>query len=241
MDGGNVRSATIIERSRHNLGAVAGVLGVAAPAAGLAVMPIWRFPGTNSSGAQISRFVLNHQSALHAVMVLNTIGVVLWLVFGAGVWLRLRRALGADSVLPTSFALGLVGFVTLIMAGFVAFLVLVYRPRSATDTRLLYDLTFGLLAMSGLPTAVSLGSYAAAVFRAKLRPRFTAELAVGAAAAHVALLFSFLIPTGFFSLEGQVITVVPALLFAWILATGITMLRSGRALNPAVRTSPPAG
>jgi hypothetical protein len=225
MAGGNARSATVIERGRHNLGAVAGVLGVAVPGAGMAVMPIWRFPATDSSGARISRFVLDHQSALHIVMVLNTVGVSLWLVFGAGVWLRLRRATGADSVLSTSFALGLVGFVTLIMAGFVAFLVLVYRPRSAPDTRLLYDLTFGLLAMSGLPTALALGSYAAAVFREKLQPRFTAQLAAVAAAAHVALLLSFLVPTGFFSLEGQVITVVPALLFAWILATGITMLR----------------
>jgi len=43
--------------------------------------------------------------------------------------------------------------------------------------------------------------------------------------APLVLLLSFVIPVGIFSLEGQVITVVPALLGAWILATGITMMR----------------
>jgi hypothetical protein len=205
-------------------GAVAGVIGVAAPAAGLAVLPIWRFPGTGSSGAQIRDFVAAHQHALQVVMLLNTIGVSLWLVFGAAAWLRVRPARGpADNLLSMCFGCGLIGLVTLVMTGFTAFFVLLYRVPSAGEARLLYDLTFGLLAMSGLPTALALGAYAAAAFRATTLPRFTAHLAAVAAAAHLVLLFSFVVPAGFFSLEGQVITAVPALLFAWILATAVTM------------------
>jgi hypothetical protein len=42
--------------------------------------------------------------------------------------------------------------------------------------------------------------------------------------AHVVLLASFVVSEGFFSLEGQVITAIPATLFIWIVGTGIAML-----------------
>jgi hypothetical protein len=46
--------------------------------------------------------------------------------------------------------------VALLLAGFTAFFVLVYRGADVGDPRLLYDLTFGLLATSGAPTAIAL-------------------------------------------------------------------------------------
>jgi hypothetical protein len=105
-------------------------------------------------------------------------GCSLWFVFGAGVWLRLRRASGPDSLASACFAFGFVGFVVLLLAGFTAFFVLAYRDADVGDPRLLYDLTFGLLAMSGAPTAIALGSYAAAVFRSTVLPRWTAWFGV---------------------------------------------------------------
>jgi hypothetical protein len=47
---------------------------------------------------------------------------------------------------------------------------------------------------------------------------------------HGLLLLSFVVPRGFLSLQGQVITVVPGPLWAWILVTAIAMRRavSGR-------------
>jgi hypothetical protein len=102
--------------------------------------------------------------------------------------------------------------------------VLLYREADVSDPRLLYDLAFGLLAMSGAPTAVALGSYAALVYRAGYLPRWTALLALVGATAHVVLLASFVVTDGFFSLEGQVITAIPATLFMWIIGTGIAML-----------------
>jgi hypothetical protein len=157
-------------------------------------------------------------------MLLSTAAVSLWFVFGAGVWLRLRRASGAESLASACFAFGFVGFVVLLLAGFTAFFVLVYRDADVGDPRLLYDLTFGLLAMSGAPTAIALGSYAALVFRSAALPRWTAWLGVVGALAHVALLASFAVTEGFFSLEGQVISAIPATLFMWIIGTGIAML-----------------
>jgi hypothetical protein len=47
-----------------------------------------------------------------------------------------------------------------------------------------------------------------------------------AALAHIVLLASLVIASGFFSLEGGVIIAIPAMLFAWILGTSIVLLRT---------------
>lgn len=216
-------------------GGLAAVGGIVIPGIGVVVLPIWKFPGTGATSDQIGAFVTAHHAALQAMMLLYTSGVTLWLVFGACVWSHLRTRLAADSMVPACFAAGLVGFVTLLLAGFTTFDVLVYRGGEPAHARLLYDVTFGLLAMSGLPTAVSLGAFAVGAYRDHVLPRHTAHLAASSAAAHTVLLLSFIAPGGFLSLEGPVIVVIPALLWAWILATGIALIRANRPLASDVR------
>ncbi len=83
--------------------------------------------------------------------------------------------------------------------------------------------------MSGIPTAVSLASFAAAVYIHRMLPRFTAHLALAAAAAHLLLLAAFIAHDGPLSLEGFSITAgIPAFLFAWILATALAMPREAQ-------------
>jgi hypothetical protein len=89
----------------------------------------------------------------------------------------------------------------------------------------LSDLSFGLLAASGVPTAVACGAYATVVRRTRALPAWTAWIAVFAAAAHVLIAATFLFDSGFLSLEGQVITWIPATMFAWILGTSVALLR----------------
>jgi hypothetical protein len=206
------------------LAGAAGLLGCALGVAGSLVVDILDAPATTASAAEIVNSVEGDRTALLVGMLLSTAAVSLWLVFGAGVWLRLRRGSGPESLASACFAFGFVGFVVLLLAGFTAFFVLVYRDADVSDPRLLYDLTFGLLAMSGAPTAIALGSYAALVFRSTALPRWTAWLGVVGALSHVALLASFVVSEGYFSLEGQVITAIPATLFMWIIGTGIAML-----------------
>ena len=213
--------------AHHNAVKLAGLAGVLSIALGIAAVPVdqmWTFPGTGATAAEITGFIDAHRSALLIAMVLNTIAVGLWLVFGAGVWLRLREATGGESVLSACFLIGLVSFVTLLLAGFTAFFLLVYRVPEASDSRLLYDLSFGLLAMSGIPTALALGAYAALVFRSGCLPRWTASVAAVAALAHLVLLASLLVTSGFFSLEGGVTIAIPATLFAWIAGTSVAMM-----------------
>ncbi len=204
----------------------AGGVSIALGIVGAAVDEMWTFPGTGATADQIAAFVGAHRSALLLAMVLNTTAVGLWLVFGAGVWLWLREIRG-ESFFSVCFLIGLVSFVTLLLSGFTSIFLLAYRAPDASDPRLLYDLAWGLLAMSGVPTALALGSYAAQVFPDR-RYRLTALLAILGAVAHVLLLASLVITSGFLSLEGGVTIVIPATLFAWILATSIAMTAAAR-------------
>jgi hypothetical protein len=125
------------------------------------------------------------------------------------------------------FLVGLVSFVTLLLAGFTSFFVLVYRAGEVPDPRLLNDLAFGLLAIPGVPTALALGSYAAHVFRHSRLPVWSAWLAVVVALAHLLLLASLAVTSGFFSLQGGVTIAIPGLLFAWITGVSVVLLREG--------------
>ncbi len=90
------------------------------------------------------------------------------------------------------------------------------------------DLSFGLLAMSGVPTALALCAYATQVFRDGRLPGWTACLAVTAGLANLMLLASLVIRSGFFSLEAGVIIAIPGTLFIWIIGMSVTMMRTGR-------------
>jgi len=210
------------------LAGVAGVLSIVLGIVGLPVDQMWTFPLSGATAGEIAAFAAANRTELLLAMVLNTTAVGLWLVFGAGVWLRMREVAGGESILPACFLAGLVSFVTLLLAGFSALLLLAYRAPEASDPRLLYDLCFALLAMSGIPTALALGSYAALVFRTDSMPRWTAALALVAALAHLLLLASLVVRNGFFSLEGGVTIAIPGTLFAWIAGTGMTMARTSR-------------
>lgn len=208
------------------LAARAGLLSIVLGLVAVAVDRMWSFPATGASAQEVGSFVADHRTALLVAMVLTAAAVVLWLVFAAGVWLRLREATGAESVLSACFLFGFAAFVTLLLAGFTPFLVLVYRAPAAPDPSLLYDVSFGLLAMSGAPTALALCAYAALVWRDGALPRWTAWLAALAAAAHLVLLGSLLVASGFFSLEGGVTIAIPGTLFAWIAGTSVALLKS---------------
>jgi hypothetical protein len=216
MNGGRIIT-TGEDRSSARVARWAGLLGVYIPAAAIPIYPIWLVPSTQTSGTDIARWASTHHDRLVITQVLYTVGVGLWLVFGAAVWTHLRNRLPAGSPLAAGFSAGLVGLVTLILSGFTAFDLLLYRPRSAESSTLLYDLTVGLLAMSGVPTVVALGCFAIAVYRHRVLRRSTAHLAAIAAAGHVFLLVAFIARTGPLSLQGFLtVTGIPLLLFAWI-------------------------
>jgi hypothetical protein len=188
--------------------------------------PLWDAPTTTASADEVADFVFPYRGRILASFFLFGIAMGSFLCFAAGLWSWLRQSEPEPRPLSASFAFGAVVLVALILAAFVPGALSVYRPPDPDTAGLLFDMTFGLLALSGIPTAVCLGAYAALVFRGAPLARWTAWLAIVGAAAHVVITGSFFPRTGFFSLEGDVIVWVPATFFAWILATSVALLRA---------------
>jgi hypothetical protein len=190
------------------------------------ILPLWDISPTQASTHEVAEYLADHRDASLASLYVYSLALILWFPFGAGVWSRLRAAEPARHPLAATFALAFVAMTTLILAGFVPIAVAAYRAPSAVAVVQLRDVSFGLLAVSGIPTAAALGAYAWIVLRTRCLDPWSAAMAGAGAVAHVVIAASFLFRTGFFSLEGGVIVAVPATLFAWILLTSVALLRA---------------
>jgi len=188
--------------------------------------PLWDAPGTNASAARVSAYAQQHSGRIVAGLLIFSLAVGLLLCFLAGLWAWLREHERAPHTLSSLFAFGAAAFAVMILAGFAPIYVLSYRAQPAMVAGPLGDLGFGLLALSGIPTAVCLGAYAALVIWLRCLPVWTAWLAIAAALAHDLIAASFVSHGSFLSVEGSVIVWVPATLFAWILATSAVLLRT---------------
>lgn len=182
--------------------------------------PLWDAPGTRSSVDTVAEYGQNHATRITVSLFIFSVAMALFLCFAAGVWSWLRDREGPPQILSTIFGLAAVALTVLILSSFVPAYLLGYRKEPAGIAGLLGDLTFGLLALSGIPTALLLAAYAALVIRLGGLPRWTAYIAVPGALAHLLIAASFLSHGAFLSLESRVIVWVPATFFVWILAVG---------------------
>lgn len=227
---GDARAAHAWEMSPHTtrLIALAGLASfVLIVVAAFVAPPLWNAPGTSASSARVAAYAQEDRGQTIASLFIYTLGMGLFLCFAAGLWSWLRQIEPVPQPLSAIFAFGAVALVVLILAAFVTGGLLAYRPQEAEIAATLADTTFGLLAISGMPTAICLGAYAALIFRHGALPRWTAWLAVLGAVAHVFITASLVSHGSFLSLEGSVIIWVPATFFAWILATSVALMRTG--------------
>jgi hypothetical protein len=196
-------------------------------AAAFVAPPLWNAPGTDASAAHVAAYVQQNHGRTIASLYIYSLAMGLFLCFAAGLWSWLRQAEPAPQPLSAVFAFGAIALAVLIFAAFATAGVLSYRPHQPALAGSLADMTFGLLALSGIPTAVCLGAYAALVLRHRCLPAWTGWLALLAVDAHILIAASFMSHGNFLSLAGSVIIWVPATFFAWILATGVVLLRAG--------------
>jgi hypothetical protein len=188
--------------------------------------PLWNAPGTNASSAHVAAYLQAHHGRTIASLYIYSIAMGLFLCFTGGLWSWLRQAEPAPQLLSSAFAFGAVALTVLIFAAFAIAGVMSYRPQQPAFASSLSDMTFALLALSGIPTAVCLGAYAALVLRYRYLPAWTGWLALLAVDAHILIAASFVSHGSFLSLEGAVIVAVPATFFAWIAATSGVLLRA---------------
>jgi hypothetical protein len=187
--------------------------------------PLWNAPGEGSHAVHVAAYLeANHGRSIASIYIYS-VAIGLFLCFSAGLWSWLRQAEPPPQPLSAAFAFGAIALVVLILTSFATAGVASFRPQQPAIAVSLSDMTFGLLALSGIPTAVCLGAYASLIFQYGGLPQWTAWLAVLGAAAHVVVAASFMSHGSFLSLEGTVNVVVPATFFAWILATSFALLR----------------
>lgn len=201
--------------------------------------PLWDAPGESSSAAHVATYLRANSGRTIGSLYIYGLGMGLFLCFAAGLWSWLRRTEPAPQSLSAVFAFGAIALVVLVLASFATAGVASYRPQQPALAVSLSDMTFGLLALSGVPTAICLGAYAALVLRCRCLPVWTAWLATLAAVAHLVVAASFMSHGSFLSLEGAVNVAVPATLFAWILAVSAVLVAG--ASGPHTRTSRASG
>lgn len=189
------------------------------------IEPLWLAPGTTAGEREIATYVADNRDGFIWSLFFFALGMALVLAFAAALWAWLRERPGVSQAHAAVFGLNSASFVTMVLVGFVPVWVLAYRSPDAAEAQLLYDLSFGVLAVSGLPTALALGTFAVIVLSARPLPAWTAWLAILGAAAHLLILASFFFREGFLSLEGGVIVAIPITMFLWFAGTGVALLR----------------
>jgi hypothetical protein len=189
--------------------------------------PLWEAPGTNSSAAHVAAYLQASHARTIASLFIYSIGIGLFLCFTGGLSSWLRQVEPAPQPLTAVFVFGAVALAVLIFAAFAFADVASYSPQQPAFAAALSNITFALLALSGIPTAVCLGAYAALVLRHGCLPAWTAWLALLGVDAHLVIAASFFSHGSFISLEGSVILWAPATFFAWILAVGVVLWRAG--------------
>jgi hypothetical protein len=194
-------------------------------AAAFVAPPLWDAPGTRASASQVAAYGQHNATRITMSLFIYSLAMGFFLCFAAGLWSWFRERERPPQTLSSIFAFAAVTLSGLILAGFVPAYLLAYRSQPASIAGLLGDMTFGLLALSGIPTAVLLATYAALVMRLGRLPKWTAYLAAVGALAHVLIAGSFLSHGAFLSLESEVIVWVPATFFAWILVVSAALFR----------------
>jgi hypothetical protein len=194
--------------------------------AALVSPPLWGGPSTTSSAQELADYAFPQRDRILAALFIYALAMGFFLLFAAGLWAWLRRSEKGPGGWSMTFALGVASASTMIIAAFAPAALAVYRPPSPLIAGLMYDLSFGLLAFSGIPTALFLAAYAVLVLRFESLKRWTAWVATVGAFTHIVIVGTFFCRSGFFSLEGDVIVWVPATFFAWILVAGVALYRA---------------
>jgi len=207
---------------------LAGVAGFLLIASAAALLPFWTALDTIDSPEAFARYAQDQRSQIVAAMFLYSLGFGLFLVLAAALWTELRRANPRAEWLAAVFGFAAVSMSTMIVAAFVPASVFAYRSHSPEIAQTLWDLGFGMLALSGVPTAVCMAAYATATLCYGGLPRWTGWLAAVGVVPHLVIAGSFMVGDGFFALQGDVTLWVPLTLFGWILGASVALTRQSR-------------
>jgi len=208
---------------------LAGVTSFILIVVAAALLPFWTALHTTDSPEAFARYAQDQRSQIIAAMFLYSLGFGLFLLLAGALWAQLHRAGPGAQWLAAVFGFAAVAMSTMILAAFVPACVFAYRSHSPELAQTLWDLGFGMLALSGVPTAICMSAYATVVLCYRALPPWTGWVAAVGVVPHLFIAGSFMNHKGFLSVEGDVTLWVPITLFAWILAASIALVRQSGA------------
>jgi hypothetical protein len=211
--------------------AAAGAVAVALFACGLLfgdLLATTNFPALNATPSQLREYFLRNVSEVRALSFFHLLAAAALAAFASYLYARLRSA-GIRVA-----ALALTGGI--IAASFLAMSALCYRVLAehpvASDPALAHALVvLSYLAGGpaiGVPLALTAGAFAAAIQHERTLPGWLYWLSIVAAVLGVASATSMLGPTNNGSLVYGVLLLAAVLLFSWLVASSLVLVRRAR-------------
>jgi hypothetical protein len=216
--------------------AVAGIATVAVTIVAIAIFLSVGPPDESDSGPQIAAFFADNRLPVLVALYAAAIGTGFNLAFYVLLRDVLRRLDAGVETLATLGAIGGVTFIAVIYAAFGVLAQLAFREGGGDPQtqRALLDVYALMLAMSGVPTAVSLIAISVVVLRTRLFPQWLAWYGFAVAAVHLVSAGSFS-REGFFTPTIVAGTIAPLLFELWVLAICVVLLmRRGRPTSDAL-------
>lgn len=215
---------TAIRSNWNRSGGAAGIVYVLAAA--IAPTLTGQPPGADATNEAVQQFFIDHRGAVVAQAWLYALATVFIFWFA----LAVRRVLETSPPGRNLGDLFFVGTVAVAALSFVSMSIRIVAAGSADELSpsavraIGADFSLVLLALSGFIVAISAIAYAACVIQQGVLPRWTAWLAIIAAAVNLAGTASVFVTDGPLSVEGGLTTLSSVVVIAvWYLGTSISL------------------
>jgi len=209
----------------NRITAVAGILTVALTVVAIAIFASASPPAEADSPQQVAQFFADHHAAMQVALYIAALSLGFNLAFYWALREVLRRHDPASEWLATLGAVGGSTFIAVLFAAFAIPMQLAYREGAigADLQRALFD-TYGfMVAMSGVPTAVSVVAISAVVFRTGVLARWLGWWGIAVAVVHVVSVGA-LAHEGLFSPSVFAGIVAPVMFELWVLTISVLLL-----------------
>jgi hypothetical protein len=208
--------------------AASGALAVALFACGLLfgdLLATTNFPALNTTPSQLREYFLGNVSEVRALSFFHLLAAAALAAFASYLYARLRSA--GTRVAALALAGGIIA------AAFLAMSALCYRVLAEHSVASDAALAHALVVLSylaggpaiGVPLALTAGAFAAAIRHERTLPGWLWWLSVVAAVLGVASATTMLGPTNNGSLVYGVLLLAALLLFAWLVASSLVLVR----------------
>ena len=205
--------------------ALLGGIAVAMYLTAIALTPA-HAPDSGSAGGEIVDWAAEHRDQLLASYLLVALGLAVLMVFAAGLYRVIRRAEGNDGWLAMASLASAVAGAGIFGAGTALFMTVAYRPDTdPAVARALWDAGWLAYNTAGFGFSAWIAIAAAATFRHRVLPVWTAWVAVPVVLIGFVGPFAVKAGTGPFSPQGWFALVVALTFGAWLLASSLALGR----------------